>query len=205
MPPLHFTVAIRFAGYAERYRCVPTVTNCRDSQRSSCASRPNRRETSPFAEPTSLRCDIRSEAYTGQRDYAERLRSVSSFRKTGRTHSADHLCLTPRRQAARGTAERALAPIASQSSRSALPSRSQSCWLALTRLRQKLSSRPGTRTCLRGGVGVKERLGLRCSFVRACGLALLTVNSDNKHCESASPHYSGHGWAISLVSLSQPE
>ncbi len=95
-------VATHFASYV--------VTLCRDSQKDSCASRPNCRETSPFPDPTSLRCTARSEVYTGQRDYAARLRCVPSVRKTGRTHSADHLCLTPRRQAAHRAARRPPTP-----------------------------------------------------------------------------------------------
>ena len=37
---------------------------------------------------------------------------------------------------------------------------------------------------------MNDRLGLRCSFLRVCGLALLPVNVDNKHCGFASPLYS---------------
>ena len=103
-----------------------------------------RRETSLFPEPTSLRCNVRSEDYTGQRDYAACLHCVSSARKTGRTHSADHLCLTPRRKATCGTGERTPSPLRVPVLALRVASRSQNCWLALKRLRQKRSSRPGT-------------------------------------------------------------
>lgn len=83
----------------QTFHFVPQLHGARQAE-SSCASRPNCRETNPFPEPTSLRYNVRSEDYTGQRDYAARLRCVTSFRETGWTHSADHLCLTPRRQAA---------------------------------------------------------------------------------------------------------
>ena len=70
----------------------------------------NRRETSRFPDPTPLRYNVRSEDYTGQRDYAARLRYVPSFRQTGWTHSPNHLCLTPRRQAAHRAALRPPTP-----------------------------------------------------------------------------------------------
>ena len=140
MKPLHDLLRRRFTSFRS---CMG-----RDSQKDSCASRPNRRETSLFSDPTSLRCTNRSEDYTGQRDYAARLRSVASVRKTGRTHSAIHLCLTPRRKATCGTRERTPTPLRVPVLALRIASRSQCCWLALSRLRHRqvtLSpSSPGT-------------------------------------------------------------
>jgi hypothetical protein len=82
-------------GFSGKSLCNPSLEPCVD-----------RRETSPFADPTPLRYDVRSGYYTGQRDYAARLRCVPSVRQTTRTHSADQLCLIPRRQAARRAALR---------------------------------------------------------------------------------------------------
>ncbi len=44
------------------------------------------------------------------------------------------------------------------------------------------SGQCGTHHWRRGGVGANDRLGLRCSFLRACGLALRTGAAHNTHC-----------------------
>ena len=70
----------------------------------------------------------------GGSTYAERYRFVSPVRKTGRPHSADQFSLTLCRQAARGAADRARSPFASQPSHSALTAKSQNIGFALSRL-----------------------------------------------------------------------
>ena len=90
--------------------------------------------------------------------------------------------------------------LVSQFSRSALPPKTQMFWLrAIATAPGIASSSPGSRSVPmvairkdRGWVGMNDRLGFRCSFVRACGLALLPGNPDNTHCAfvpSCLSHY----------------
>ena len=201
--PLHCRYPLR--RLRGRYRCASKFDTGRDSQKDSCASHPNRRETSLFPEPTPLRCNVRSEDYTGQRDYAARLRCVSSLRQTGRTHSAIHLCLTPRRKATCGTRERTPLPLRVLVLALRIASRSQCCWLALTRLRQKRSSRPGTRNLLRGDVGMNDQPTRRFALqVFACeaGCRLCFPSTQTTNFVGSLRYFiPGHPTTPSLVSL----
>ena len=156
-----------------------------------------RRETGLFPDPTSLRYDVRSGYYTGQRDYAVRLRCVPSVRQTARTHSADHLCLIPRRKATCGTGQRTPSPLRVPVLALRVAARSQRTWLALSRLRHRQVTlspgRPGTsqwatRRCWHERPADTTLLAALRGWVSA----LLPVNSDNTHCAfvpSCLSHY----------------
>lgn len=101
--PLHSTTAIRFAAYADRYRCVPAVTNWRD--RPEHRARPGKVKQGGNASPASFR-------------------SASLAKLAGLADQAN-VSLTLRRHAPRGTAERAHASLASQCSHCALAAKSQ--------------------------------------------------------------------------------
>jgi hypothetical protein len=109
------------------------------------------------------------------------------------------VCLRLRRQAARGTADRAHVP-SRRSSRAPL-CRRRLRTAQRSRWRDSRASNPAApaQVSSHGGhpqgsrwVGMNNRLGLRCSCLRACGLALRTGNSDNTHCAfvpSCLSHY----------------
>ena len=107
-------------------------------------------------------------------------------------------CLRLRRQAARGTADRAHAPSRRSSRAPLCRRRLRMIGLALARLRQNIVQQTRHRWPVRHApsasrwVGMNDRRGLRCSCLRACGLALRTGNSDNTHCAfvpSCLSHY----------------
>ena len=50
---------------------------------------------------------------------------------------------------------------------------------------------------------MNDRLGLRCSYVRACGLSLRTVNSDNTHCAFVPSSLSHYFILIALTLLTR--
>ena len=73
--------------------------------------------------------------------------------------------------------------MASPARTSALPPKTQnSSALALARLASIKSSRPGIKSSATRLVGMNDRRGLRCSFLRACGLALLPGATHNTYC-----------------------
>ena len=86
----------------------------------------------------------------------EKLRAALRSTKTARPHSADQFSLTPRQQAACGSAERAHAPIASPSAHSALPSRSQKYAARYRDCARNESSSPGSEPRLRGYVVMQD-------------------------------------------------
>ena len=98
------------------------------------------------------------------------------------TSLTNQIGLRLRRQTAGGAAERAHAPIASQPSPSALPSKTQMSRLALSRLRRETNQQTRPKASAARLVVTNDRRGLRCSFLRACGLALLPGATHNTYC-----------------------